>query len=138
MGKNTTKKIVFLTSTRADFGKIKSLLSVLQGRGDFEAHVFVTGMHLNEKYGMTVEEIENFGVKNIYKYNNASKTPALDTLLASTISGFGKYINDLSPHMIIVHGDRVEALAGALVGSLNNILVAILKEVKFPVRLMIF
>ncbi|MFP3701126.1 UDP-N-acetylglucosamine 2-epimerase, partial [Burkholderia sp. SIMBA_013] len=29
-----------------------------------------------------------------------------------------------NPDVIVVHGDRVEAMAGAIVGSLNNILVA--------------
>ena len=48
----------------------------------------------------------------------------MDKALAKTISGFSDFVTDLKPDLIIVHGDRVEALAGAVVGSLNNILVA--------------
>jgi UDP-N-acetylglucosamine 2-epimerase (hydrolysing) len=48
----------------------------------------------------------------------------MDLTLAKTIEGFSEYIKIINPDLIIVHGDRVEALAGSIVGSLNNILVA--------------
>lgn len=48
----------------------------------------------------------------------------MDIILAKTITGFSHYIKDIQPDMIVVHGDRVEALACAIVGSLNNILTA--------------
>ena len=51
--------------------------------------------------------------------------------LANTVQGFSQYVAKINPDLIIVHGDRVEALAGAIVGSLNNILLLILKVVKF-------
>ena len=38
------KKILFLTGTRADFGKIKSLISTLENNQEFEVFVFVTGI----------------------------------------------------------------------------------------------
>ena len=62
------KKIVFLTGTRADFGKLKSLMSISQNSKNFEVHLFVTGMHMNSIYGFTVDEIVKAGFKNIYKY----------------------------------------------------------------------
>ena len=47
----------------------------------------------------------------------------MDINLANTISGFTCYVKDVQPDLIVVHGDRPEALAGAIVGSFNNILV---------------
>jgi UDP-N-acetylglucosamine 2-epimerase (hydrolysing) len=44
--------------------------------------------------------------------------------LGKTIAGLSDYIKEIQPDMLVVHGDRVEALAGAIVGALNNILVA--------------
>ena len=64
------KKIVFLTGTRADFGKLKSLIEILRSDERFEVHIFATGMHMNNKYGYTVHEIEKCGYDNIYKYIN--------------------------------------------------------------------
>lgn len=118
------KKIVFLTGTRADFGKLKSLIKITQDSDLFEVHIFVTGMHLNAKYGKTVDEIVKSGFQNIFMFINHDHTEFMDRKLAKTVDGFSHYVSELNPDLIVVHGDRVEALAGAIVGSMNNILVA--------------
>ncbi len=118
------KKIIFLTGTRADFGKIKSLLQILQNSEDFEPYIFVTGMHLQKEYGYTLLEIEKSGFKNISTFENFTHETTMDLTLAKTIEGFSAYIKKIKPNLVVVHGDRVEALAGAIVGSLNNVLVA--------------
>lgn len=118
------KKIVFLTGTRADFGKIKPLISILQDKEAFETHIFVTGMHMNRVYGYTAQEVHKSGFKNIFEFINHDKSSQMDLALSKTIEGFSYYIREINPDLIVVHGDRVEAMAGAIVGSLNNILVA--------------
>ncbi len=122
--KNKKKKIVFISATRADFGKIKSILNIFRKENNFEIYIFATGMHMSEKHGLTVVEIEKCNFKNIYRYINGAHLNDLDETLASTISGFGQYVKMIKPNLIVVHGDRGEAMAGALVGSLNNIPVA--------------
>jgi UDP-N-acetylglucosamine 2-epimerase (hydrolysing) len=121
MGK---KKIVFLTGTRADFGKLKSLISITQNSKKYEVHLFVTGMHMNSLYGATIDEIRKNGFKNIYPFINHDSIDNMDRTLAKTIDGFSHFIAEIQPDLIVVHGDRVEAMAGAITGSLNNILVA--------------
>lgn len=116
-------KVVFLTGTRADFGKLKSLMHKLQDDDDMEIHVFVTGMHMLSKYGYTCKEVEKAGFRKIYKYINQNAGDSMDHVLAKTILGFSDYVKEIAPDLLIVHGDRVEALAGASVGALNNILV---------------
>ncbi|MFM9824796.1 UDP-N-acetylglucosamine 2-epimerase [Flavobacterium sp.] len=118
------KKILFLTGTRADFGKIKSLISILEKSASFEVFVFVTGMHLQKEYGYTLIEIERCNFKNLHTFENHTHETTMDLTLAKTIEGLSNYIKTIEPDMIVVHGDRVETLAGAIVGSLNNILVA--------------
>lgn len=119
--KKKNKKILFLTGTRADFGKIKPLILKLQKDKEFNVNIFVTGMHMLEKYGETHIEVNKSGIKNIYKYINQNYLDRMDAILAKTILGFSDYIKEYKPDLIIVHGDRVEALAGATVGALNNI-----------------
>lgn len=119
-----SKKILFLSGTRADFGKIKSLISCVDDLDGFEYKIFVTGMHLLKRYGNTYLEIEKSGFKNIHKYINQHIDEPMEMILANTIHGLSRYVHENRPDMIIVHGDRVEALAGAIVGSMNNILVA--------------
>lgn len=118
------KKILFLTGTRADFGKIKSLISILDYHQDFEVFVFVTGMHLQEEYGYTLIEIERCNFKNVHTFENHTHETTMDLTLAKTIEGLSSYSKKVNPDLIVLHGDRVETLAGAIVGSLNNILVA--------------
>ena len=117
------KKIVFLTGTRADFGKLKSLIKISQESSDYEVHIFATGMHMNSLYGATVDEIYKSGFKNIYQYINHETIDYMERTLAKTIDGFSRYIAEIKPDMVVVHGDRLEAMAGAIVGSFNNILV---------------
>lgn len=116
------KKIVFVTGTRADFGKLKSLMKVIQDDTSFELHVFVTGMHMLAKYGYTCEEVEKADFKNIHKFINQNVSDGMDHVLAKSILGLSDYVREINPDLIIVHGDRVEALAGATVGALNNVL----------------
>lgn len=118
------KKILFLTGTRADFGKIKSLIQILESHERFEVFVFVTGMHLQKEYGYTVLEIERCKFSNVYTFENHTHETTMDLTLAKTIEGLSAYVKECRPDMIVIHGDRVEALAGAIVGSLNNILVS--------------
>jgi len=120
------KIVVYLTGTRADFGKQKSLMKITTDSEQFDTYIWVTGMHLNKKYGYTVREIYKSGLKseNIFEFINHSDLDSMDLILAKTVEGFSHFIQNLEPDLIVVHGDRVEALAGAIVGSLNNILVA--------------
>lgn len=121
---NNVKKILFLTGTRADFGKIKSLISIADENPMFEVHVFVTGMHLQQEYGYTLIEIERCNFKNVHTFENHTHETTMDLTLAKTIEGVSSYCKKINPDLIIIHGDRVETLAGAIVGALNNILVA--------------
>ncbi|MBT8262674.1 MAG: UDP-N-acetylglucosamine 2-epimerase (hydrolyzing) [Bacteroidia bacterium] len=121
---NKVKRIVFLTGTRADFGKLKSLIQILDKHPGYEPHIFVTGMHLLETYGYTLIEVQRAGFSNIHTFSNHTSETTMDLTLAKTVEGFSAYVKDIQPDLIVIHGDRVEALAGALVGSLNNVLVA--------------
>ena len=118
------KKIIFITGTRADFGKLKSLIEITLASKKYEVHIFATGMHMNSKYGKTVEEIYKCKFPNVYTFINHSESDTMDNVLGNTILGFSNYIKECKPDLIVIHGDRSEALAGAIVGALNNILVA--------------
>jgi len=124
MNQSKQNKVMFLTGTRADFGKMKTLMLQLQADERFQVHVFVTGMHMLSKFGSTWDEIRKAGLSNIYRFINQNENDSMDQVLAKTVAGLSDYVKEMVPDMIVVHGDRVEALAGALVGSLNNIRVA--------------
>ena len=120
------RKILFLTATRADFGKLKPLVRAVEDSEEFDAYVFATGMHMLSLYGSTVNEIFKAGFNRVFSYINqdASINSQMDLVLANTINGLAHYIREFPPDLMVIHGDRTEALAGAIVGAVNNILVA--------------
>ena len=58
------RRILFLTGTRADFGKLKPLMRAVEQSPDFECHIFVTGMHLLPRYGYTYRQVEREGFEH--------------------------------------------------------------------------
>lgn len=120
------RKILFLTGTRADFGKLKPLIRCVADADDFDYEIFVTGMHMLSRYGGTVVEVRQAGFDRVYPFINqdGEVNSQMDLILATTVTGLGHYLRESLPDMLVVHGDRVEALAGAIAGALNNVLVA--------------
>lgn len=117
------RKILFLSGTRADFGKLKSLLHAIKEFTNFDYHIFVTGMHMLKRYGSTYKEIIHSGFEQVYYYINQVEGEDMDRILANTIQGLSRFLKENPTDLLIVHGDRIEALAAAITGNLNNILV---------------
>lgn len=118
------KKILFITGTRADYGKIKSLIKAVESKPELEAYIFVSGMHLLEKFGNTYKEVLRDNYKNIYVDFSQANTGNMSYDLGNVVCDLTGYVRQVKPDMIVVHGDRIDALAGAIVGALNNIKVA--------------
>lgn len=120
------RQILFLTGTRADFGKLKPLISAVRDDESLDYHVYATGMHLLERHGSTVNEIRAAGFDRLTARPNQSEGSGatMDLVLARTVEGLGEFIRDTTPDLLVVHGDRPEALAGAVTGILNGTLVA--------------
>ncbi len=116
------KHIAFLSGTRADWGKIKPLIAQIKEHQDFSYKIFVCGMHLLKEYGLTHREIIKDGFEHVFLAHTA--TASMDIALSQTITHFHHFIQEYQPDLIVVHGDRLEALAGAIVGAFNNIKVA--------------
>jgi UDP-N-acetylglucosamine 2-epimerase (hydrolysing) len=114
------RKLVFITGTRADYGKLEplALKSVKLG---FEVHFFVTGMHLMERYGLTSIEVARNSEFRRREFPNQNEGDNQDQILANTINGFSTFLNQTRPDLVLIHGDRIEALAASLVCSTNYI-----------------
>lgn len=124
-GRPGPRTVLFLTGTRADFGKLKPLILGVQAHAGLDARVFATGLHMLARYGSTVHEIEKAGCRAIHPYINqdGAISSQMDIVLANTVIGLAHFVREWRPDLLVVHGDRVEALAGGIVGALNNILV---------------
>ena len=115
-----TRHLLFLTGTRADFGKLEPLAAAARDAGH-RVGFFVTGMHMLDRYGMTRNEVARMPGVEVYDFVNQRPGDPQDMVLAKTVTGFSDYIAEHRPDLIVIHGDRVEALAGALVSAMNYV-----------------
>ena len=118
------KKILFLTGTRADYGKLRDLIKPIDKHIDFESYVFITGMHMLTKYWFTADEVIAENHQNTYLNINQFIGEHPEMILSNTVRNLSQYVHEISPDLIVIHWDRVEALAWAIVGVFSNILVA--------------
>lgn len=115
-----TRHLLFLTGTRADFGKLQPLAVAARDAGH-RVMFFITGMHMMDRYGLTVNEVRRLAGVGFQEFVNQAEGDAQDQVLARTITGFSTFVAGAKPDLIVLHGDRVEALAGALVAATNYI-----------------
>jgi UDP-N-acetylglucosamine 2-epimerase (hydrolysing) len=115
-----TKKLLFVTGTRADFGKLEPLAIAARDAG-FNVSFFVTGMHMLALYGLTKLEVQRTRGVAVHEFLNQRPGDGQDMILAKTVIGFSDFVAEHEPDLVIVHGDRVEALACALVSATNYV-----------------
>ena len=114
------RRLLFLTGTRADFGKLSPLIDACANFG-FDVSCFVTGMHMLAQYGLTKIEVHRLRNVQVYEFLNQRAGDSQDIILSKTIAGFSDFIVEHKPDLVVIHGDRLEALAGALVSAANSI-----------------
>ena len=101
------KTILFISGTRADFGKLKPLINAVKNSNTLEYYIFITGMHMIDKYGKTINEVYKSGFQNVIPFKNSSENEeiGMDLALANTVTGLNKIIMKDTPDLIIIHGD---------------------------------
>tara|TARA_Y100000748_G_scaffold299978_1_gene297717 strand:- start:1041 stop:2207 length:1167 start_codon:yes stop_codon:yes gene_type:complete len=121
------KKICVLTGARSEYGLLKPLLEELDNSSYFDLELVVTGSHLSSKHGFTVKEILNDGFKISHKIKILSKDDsrhATNKAISKSIVGFSEILINSKPDLLIVLGDRFEALGGAVSAMIHNVPIA--------------
>lgn len=112
-------KISIFTSTRADYGLLKPLITKLKLNASIEVRLFVTGTHLSKNFGETISEIEKEHKNEIYyrvehildedlKYKNLK-------IMADAMSAYSDALVNDKPDLTIILGDRYEAFCYGLI-----------------------
>lgn len=119
------KTITFITGTRADYGKLKPLMQAVHQDPEFNLEVFVTGMHLSTEHGSTYHAVLADAWPNIHvDYASATNDRGMSQSLGTIIQNLSNYLRIRQPDLVVVHGDRIEALAGACASAISNIRLA--------------
>ena len=108
------KRIVILTTTRAEYGLLKPLMIKFRNDPEIDLKVAVTGMHLSSEFGLTVKEIESdeIDIDKKIEILLSSDTPvALSKAMGLAMISFSEYFEECKPDGLVVLGDRFETLA---------------------------
>ena len=114
------RKLLFVTGTRADFGKLRPLAEAARDAG-YRIGFFVTGMHMLARYGLTKIEVHRVQGAEVFEHLNQQPRDGQDTVFAKTIIGFSDFLAEHQPDLVVVHGDRVEAMACAFTCATNYV-----------------
>lgn len=110
------KTVAVFTGTRADYGHLFWVIKALQENKDINLKLYVGGMHLKSRFGNTYQQIINDGFKISEKmdYLNDSDEPdGISNSMANVIKVASKIFKKNKPDILVLLGDRYEALAMA-------------------------
>lgn len=121
------KRIGIMTGTRAEYGLLKSLMQEINKDNDLELYLIVSGMHLSPEFGMTYQEIEEDGFEINAKVEMllSSDSPAgISKSIGLGVIGFADEFQRADLDMLILLGDRYEALSAAICALVMRIPIA--------------
>jgi UDP-N-acetylglucosamine 2-epimerase (non-hydrolysing)/GDP/UDP-N,N'-diacetylbacillosamine 2-epimerase (hydrolysing) len=121
------RTICVLTGTRAEYGLLKPTLKRIQSDESLTLQTIVTGTHLSPRHGETVSELQNDGIpvdERVRILMEGDGRVQMIKSLGLGVLGFSEALDRLDPDILLVLGDRVEVLAGAMTAAYMYIPVA--------------
>lgn len=110
------KKVAVFTGTRAEYGLLFWLLKDIQSDPDLTLQLLVSGMHLSPEFGDTYKQIEKDGFKIDEKIEillSSDSPVGTAKSMGLGVLGFADALSRLAPDVLVILGDRFEALAAA-------------------------
>lgn len=119
------RRFLVFTGTRAEYGLLRNVIRLLAEKSD--TSLLVSGAHLDEKYGRTLAEIEKDGFAPVIKAEINLRDNSPVGVCASMGTALGKFaavMEGYRPDLLIVLGDRYEALCAATSAAMLRIPIA--------------
>jgi UDP-hydrolysing UDP-N-acetyl-D-glucosamine 2-epimerase len=123
-GGRARRRVCFVTGTRAEFGLMCAALEAIRSHPGLTLQLIATGMHLDPAHGKSLRDITEAGFPPdaIVPWSASSgsnpATTAVNT--GGAISELARAYERLNPEVILVVGDRVEALAAAVAAHVSQ------------------
>lgn len=121
------RRVTVVTGSRAEYGLLQSSMLAIKATRGLKLQLVVTGMHLLRKFGHTVSDIERDGWKIDARVRmQAGDDDRLDPAraLSRGVIGIAAFLEAGKSDVVLVLGDRIEAMAGALAATTTGRLVA--------------
>ena len=120
-------KIAVFTGTRAEYGLLYWLIKDIQLDSELELQLLVAGMHFSPEFGMTYKAIEadGFHITEKVEMLLSSDTPVgTAKSIGLGVIGFADALARMNPDVMVILGDRIEALAAAQAAMILRIPIA--------------
>ena len=121
------RKICVITGTRAEFGLLRPLIELIANDNELQLQLIATGMHLSPEFGYTLNEITEAGFmvdKKVECLLSSDSSIGVSKTIALAISGFADALDELTPDLVVVLGDRTEILGAVIATAMANIPIA--------------
>ena len=121
------RKIAVITGTRAEYGLSRTIFEAIQDHPELSLDVIVTGMHLMEEFGHSVDLIEKDGFGITYRTDVVQKGDSgydMAVTLGENIIEIASILKKSKPDIFLTLTDLGHTLAGAIAASHLNIPVA--------------
>lgn len=116
-----------MTVARSDFGLYEPLLERIRDDAGLELRLMVSGAHFAEEFGPTVREIEAKGYafeRGLEMHADSDDPPHIAGSIGAGVQAFARAFGARRPDVVVVLGDRLEMLCGAVAAIPFNIPVA--------------
>ena len=110
------RKVCFVTGSRAEYGLLRRILRLANKDPEIIMQLIVTGTHLSAAHGNTIAEIEEDGFlidATLEILNGYEEEINIGLAISKGIEKYSYEFSKLSPDIIVVLGDRYEALSAA-------------------------
>lgn len=110
------RKVAVFTGTRAEYGLMYWLMKDIQSDPDLQLQLIVSGMHLSPEFGSTWQQIEKDGFyidEKIEILLSSDSPVGTAKSMGLGVLGFTDALARLQPDILVILGDRFEALAAA-------------------------
>lgn len=121
------RKICVFTGSRAEYGLLMPLMDAIKKDKTMILQILVSGMHLAPEFGLTYREIEQDGFSINERVEMLVSSDTNEGTAASIglgITAIAAALARLFPDIIVVLGDRFEALACAVAATTMRVPVA--------------
>lgn len=123
----TKRRVLGVTGIRSEYDIMSSVFRAISNHPELEIQLAVTGAHLSDAFGHTIQDIRLDGfivADEIESLLNGDKASFRIKGLAVQLQGLVQTVARVQPDILLVLGDREEAMTTALIGAYMNIPVA--------------
>jgi UDP-hydrolysing UDP-N-acetyl-D-glucosamine 2-epimerase len=121
------RKIAVFTGARAEYGLLYWIIKALNESKEAELQLLVGGMHLSPEFGYTVSQIEadGFSIAERMEFLLSSDSPvAISKSMGLALMGAAEALQRQQPDLLVILGDRFEAMAVAQAAMIARVPIA--------------